>query len=330
MDPLTIETRDLSTNSQKVAETNQPKVPRQLSSETTKIRVLIIHGTPLFRAGIRAVLEQQKDMEIIGEIAEYEQIPEQLAHNPQPHIVLIDEMLNKRRFRLIGETLNKHQLRFYNSRQVASTNAAYRYGTIVFASSTTIDEEGLFHAIWSKAAAYELPTITSDELVEKIWRVAKGEYLITSDELLQEANFHLVWDHKQRHGSQVKITPSLPENPHSQKTLSDQEQRFCETEEPDRPSLLSLREIEILQYVAAGLSNKQIAKRLRISDQTVKNHITAILKKIQRSDRTAAVVFALKHKLISLEDIDRLVLTAEDLAQRTHNRYKSSKNATFQ
>jgi DNA-binding NarL/FixJ family response regulator len=59
--------------------------------------------------------------------------------------------------------------------------------------------------------------------------------------------------------------------------------------------------VEILVYIAQGNSNKQIAKSLHISDQTVKNHITSILKKLSVNDRTAAVVHALRHRWISLE-----------------------------
>jgi DNA-binding NarL/FixJ family response regulator len=65
---------------------------------------------------------------------------------------------------------------------------------------------------------------------------------------------------------------------------------------------LSNREIEILDYIARGNSNKEIAKSLKISDQTVKNHITSILKKLSVNDRTAAVVHALKHGWIKMND----------------------------
>lgn len=57
--------------------------------------------------------------------------------------------------------------------------------------------------------------------------------------------------------------------------------------------------MEILVYTAQGNSNKQIAKALSISDQTVKNHITSILKKLSVNDRTAAVVHALRHRWIT-------------------------------
>jgi DNA-binding NarL/FixJ family response regulator len=60
-------------------------------------------------------------------------------------------------------------------------------------------------------------------------------------------------------------------------------------------SPLSPREIEILGFVSQGLSNKEISGILRISDQTVKNNITSILRKLQVNDRTQAVIYALRH-----------------------------------
>ena len=68
----------------------------------------------------------------------------------------------------------------------------------------------------------------------------------------------------------------------------------------DDYSPLSPREIEILGFVSQGLSNKEIASILRISDQTVKNNITSILRKLQVNDRTQAVIYALRHGWIDL------------------------------
>ncbi len=63
---------------------------------------------------------------------------------------------------------------------------------------------------------------------------------------------------------------------------------------------LTPREIEILNYVAQGYANKLIAFELGISENTIKNHLTAILSKLDVKDRTEAVVIAIKHGLISV------------------------------
>ncbi|MDQ3811334.1 MAG: response regulator transcription factor [Chloroflexota bacterium] len=64
---------------------------------------------------------------------------------------------------------------------------------------------------------------------------------------------------------------------------------------------LSPREIEILEQVARGNSNKIIARKLGISDQTVKNHVSAILRKLEVNDRTEAVVYALRNGWIRID-----------------------------
>jgi DNA-binding NarL/FixJ family response regulator len=66
---------------------------------------------------------------------------------------------------------------------------------------------------------------------------------------------------------------------------------------------LSAREIEVLDYIARGNSNKEIARALKISDQTEKNHITSILRKLAVNDRTQAVVYALRRGWIKMQEL---------------------------
>ena len=73
-----------------------------------------------------------------------------------------------------------------------------------------------------------------------------------------------------------------------------------QAEEEFADTCLSQRELEVLQHVADGNSNKMIGNLLRISEQTVKNHLTSIMGKLQANDRTHAVVIALRQRLISI------------------------------
>ena len=70
----------------------------------------------------------------------------------------------------------------------------------------------------------------------------------------------------------------------------------------DKEKLKSLtkREIDVLILVANGMSNKEIAIKLNISERTVKNHISNIFKKLDVSDRTQAAVFAIKNDIVKL------------------------------
>jgi len=65
------------------------------------------------------------------------------------------------------------------------------------------------------------------------------------------------------------------------------------------PSLLTPRETEILDHIARGYINKQVASKLGISEQTVKNHLSSILRKLDVTDRTQAVVLAMHNGWIS-------------------------------
>ncbi len=67
---------------------------------------------------------------------------------------------------------------------------------------------------------------------------------------------------------------------------------------------LSSREMEILQLIVRGYSNKEIAHELGISRQTVKNHMTSILRKLSVNDRTQAALYALRRGWIRLQDTD--------------------------
>ena len=65
-----------------------------------------------------------------------------------------------------------------------------------------------------------------------------------------------------------------------------------------RPNILTRRQLEILRLVAQGMSNPEIAKRLRLSDHTVKRHLANRLTKLGLSSRAAAVAYAAKQGLL--------------------------------
>jgi DNA-binding NarL/FixJ family response regulator len=155
----------------------------------------------------------------------------------------------------------------------------------IFVLSVVPEEEELFRFLMSGAAAYERATLSSDDLIAKIRCVARGEYIISS--------------------AVLRPQPS-------------QEAPIVQRKPPYDSTQVSLRELDVLKQILVGRSNKQAAKVLKISDQTVKNHITSICKKFNANDRTHAVVIALRRGLISLEDVkpDHLVLSEEKFAQR--------------
>jgi DNA-binding NarL/FixJ family response regulator len=130
---------------------------------------------------------------------------------------------------------------------------------------TTFDqEEDVFDALRAGASGYVLKNTPSAQLVDAIKIVAAGQtYLQPSvaTQVVAELN---------------RLSQSSP--------LSSEERRLA--------SLLSQREIEILRHLVRGMSNKEIAAALSITEGTVKNHMTSILDKLQVPDRTGAALKA--------------------------------------
>jgi DNA-binding NarL/FixJ family response regulator len=225
------------------------------------IRVIIIDEQPLFREGIRAILERMGDCEIVGESTDAADVLE-IVHMCNPDVALIDAGLTS------SDPLEI-------ARQ--ARHILPRLAVIILTPSE--DEERLFQAIKVGAAAYCSRYITPEELAETVRKVSQGEYLIRDDVL-----------------SKPQLASRVLKS-FRQLTLEDEEEA---SDTKGLYSPLSSREVEILDYIARGNSNKEIAKSLKISDQTVKNHITSILKKLSVNDRTAAVVHALRHGWIKM------------------------------
>jgi DNA-binding NarL/FixJ family response regulator len=132
------------------------------------------------------------------------------------------------------------------------------------------DEEKLFYAIKYGAAAYMVKSVEIDDVARIVRRVAEGEYLINDS---------------------VLAKPVL-----ASKVLKSFRDLAEEVDQEAEPLYipLSSREVQVLDYIAKGNSNKEIARAMTISDQTVKNHITSIMRKLAVNDRTQAVVYAMR------------------------------------
>ena len=68
-----------------------------------------------------------------------------------------------------------------------------------------------------------------------------------------------------------------------------------------RSERLTSREMDVLECVAKGFNNQDIAKALNVSEKTVKNHLTNIFRKLNVNDRTQALVYVLRNKIITLD-----------------------------
>ena len=127
------------------------------------------------------------------------------------------------------------------------------------------DDEKVFSAIRSGALGYLLKESSPQDLLQAIHSVACGEGFLSptiASKVMRELN----------------QPPKLPP-----------------TKDP-----LTEREVEILQLVAQGLTNDEIAEKLVVSERTVRTHVSNILSKLQLANRTQAALYALKEGLASL------------------------------
>jgi DNA-binding NarL/FixJ family response regulator len=134
---------------------------------------------------------------------------------------------------------------------------------------TVSDEEAdLYEAIKGGASGYLLKDASTDEVAQAVRVVADGQSL---------------------------ISPSMAMK------LLDEFKQMSRTDrsQPTTPRLTE-RELEVLRLVAQGLNNREIARQLFISENTVKNHVRNILEKLQLHSRMEAVMYAVREKLLEI------------------------------
>ena len=165
-----------------------------------------------------------------------------------------------------------------NGLQVARQLKAERTNAAVIVLTAYHDSQQVLHAMRAGAAAYCSKDVTPDELIEIIRDVANGMYVVENERMDERAL-----------ESWIQSNLEAMSGPY----IIDAEEHYIP---------LSPREMEILQFVTNGLSNKEIAMKLRISQQTVKNHMTSILKKLNVEDRTQAAVNAIRRGWVRIKD----------------------------
>jgi two-component system response regulator DegU len=164
-----------------------------------------------------------------------------------------------------------------NGQQVTRQVVQEKLPTRIVLLTAYDDQEQIIHAAWAGAAAYCAKEVDPRQLVQAIRHVVDGKFVIQG---------HIF--------SQKEFEDWLEEEMEKARHL------YSEPGSPFHP--LSDREMEVLTCVVRGMSNKEIASYLDISHQTVKNHVTSILRKFGVEDRTQAVVYALKRGWVKLVD----------------------------
>ncbi len=220
-----------------------------------KIKVMIIDEQAFFRAGVRQVLSQQSDLEILDCAPNQDTLG--LIEASLPDVALLGSDLAALSGLELSRTITRH----------------YPNTKVIVLSPDPNDEE-LFEIIKTAAVACLSKNSTAEELASTIRRARNGEY---------------------------PINESLTTRPTVARHVLNQFQHMRRTMEAV-VAPLTPRETQILNYIADGNTNKQIARILEISEQTIKNHVSAILRKLNANDRAHAVVLAIRHGWISAEE----------------------------
>ena len=222
------------------------------AEQSERLRVLVCDDHALFRRGLQMVLEQEDDLELVGEASDGVEVVTK-AQELMPDVILMDVRMPKR------------------SGIEAASEIKEALPHVKILMLTISDEEAdLYEAIKAGASGYLLKEIPIEEVADAIRSVWAG---------------------------QSRISPSM-----ASKLLTEFAAMSKASE--DKPQMpaprLTEREMEVLRLVAQGLNNRDIAKKLFISENTVKNHIRNILEKLHLHSRMEAVVYAVREKMIEI------------------------------
>ena len=231
-----------------------------------KLVLMIIDSQPFFRAGVRQALSQEDNLAIM-DILECDPGDDgnnaitQITAN-SPDIVLLD----------IGYPfLNGLELGKKIARSFPGT------GVVIISSNPDEDDDELFEVIKIGAVAYlRSKQCSTAELIDTIRRASRGEYPINDS---VSGKPKVAW----------RVLRQFQDMASMGRTIED------------ITTPLTPKEVQILTHIAEGNSNKRIANILGISEQTIKNHVSAILRKLNANDRAHAVFIAIRNGLISIQ-----------------------------
>lgn len=226
----------------------------------SQCKIIIVDDHPVFRQGLRDVLETDPNLIVVGEAANGE-MAIVMAEELDPDVMLMDINL--------PDIMGLQVTRRIKARQPEIK---------VIIITGYDDAEQAYHAVRAGASAYSPKDVTPERLISTIYAVQDGMYVIGERHLRHDEVVDWV---EKKIG---RLAGPL---------ITDTEDTFIP---------LSPREMEILEHVTRGKSNKEIAYELGISHQTVKNHMTAILRKLGVDDRTQAAVYALSRGWVRIDN----------------------------
>ena len=222
-----------------------------------KIRVLIVDDHAVVRQGLRDFIDLQDDMTVIGEGADGIAAVA-LSGELQPDVVLLDLVMPQ----MDGVEATRQILQVCPMAHVLILTS---FG----------EDDKVFPAIRAGAQGYLLKDIHPAELAQAVREANRGKVQLHPD-IAKKLMSAVAGDRQVQAGVQGHGGPVRPAS---------------------SPNDLTERELEVLRWIAGGLTNREIAERMIISEKTVKTHVSNVLGKLALEDRTQAAIWALKHNL---------------------------------
>lgn len=233
----------------------------------TMLRILVVDDQEIIRHGLKLIINGQPDMTVVGEAGDGEEAL-RLAHALLPDIVLMDIKMPR---------MNGIQATRRLTQELRNTRV------IIL---TTYDVDGwVFDGIRAGAKGYLLKDTSSERLQDVIRSVHRGESQI------DPAVAGKVMDEFRRLSEPNALEPVTRATKPSEADAQDNVTIEKLTE----------REAEILQLVAEGKNNRDIAAQLFLSEGTVRNYVSTIMDKLHANDRTQMVVKAARRRMVKLD-----------------------------
>src|SRR5579864_5493178 len=236
------------------------------AAQTQPVRLLIVERQPVVTPEVRARLAREPGFAVVGRVSSAVEAT-RFGRDQVLDMVLVESTL--------PEPGAVEMARFFKVRKPKTA--------IVFVTRASSQAE-LFEAARVGASAYLRASTDADLFVATLRRAMGGQFPIDEEVVRFPAVAARILAQFREDSTSEPAAPPVQSEPEALGPL------FVK---------LSPREIEILDLVARGNSNKIIGRKLNISDQTVKNHVSAILRKLEVNDRTEAVVFALRNGWIT-------------------------------
>jgi DNA-binding NarL/FixJ family response regulator len=229
--------------------------------EVRMIRVVLVDDQALFRAGVRMLVSSQPDMDVVGEAGDGKEAIEVVGRT-RPDVVLMDIRMPVMDGLVATERIT------------TANREAGRARPAVLVLTTFDDEAYVLAAVRAGASGFLLKDTDPDLLVSAVRAVYRGDSLVdpASTRVLLERCMEL---ERQVGGGTPNAAPAQPD-PRWVGLLAQ----------------LSEREREILVWMARGLSNRDLATKLFVSETTIKTHVSSVLSKLGLSSRVQAVVVA--------------------------------------